>query len=65
MGCEMSHNSEIPTKNRNHGLIIMNDGDGRPETILMAINGVPYVWRVGPSGKYSLKMLAESLAGPT
>jgi len=43
----------------------MNDGDGRPETILMAINGVPYVWRMDPSGKYSLKMLAESLAGPT
>ena len=59
MGCAMSYNPAIHAKSMNRGIIIMNRGDGRPETMLMSLDGVPYVWRRNVFGNYSLKMLAE------
>jgi hypothetical protein len=55
----MSYNPTIDAKSIYRDIIIMNPGDGRPETVLLSLNGVPYVWRRNVFGNYSLKMLAD------
>jgi len=55
----MSYNPTMNAKSIYRGIIIMNPGDGRPETVLLSLNGVPYVWRRNVFGNYSLKMLAD------
>jgi hypothetical protein len=54
MGCAVSLEA-----NYGHRLIVVSRGDGTPESMLLSVEGIPYIWRVAKNKKYILQKLEE------
>jgi len=60
MGCTSSDLYTVTdTKYGSHEFTIMNYGNGRADSMLLSIGGIPYIWKRCENKKYKLQKLED------